>query len=480
MATDVQMTGVPPTTEDGELPHPSVVKQWTADQLFGFAPIQEILCREENQATFKEAQISGNAFLLRGDDLRFWMDNCQLPAGPSTDLADLAQKIKNIRRKISLGDASHFGSDEPANIPTVQSASVSGHGELPTPSVVEQWTRKDVLDYAPIKDILGHPEDWATFTRAKIDGKEFLLRGNDQFYWMNMCQLPAVPSLKLEDLAQRIKNIGKEKRRGNTFHLASDKLTNSFTAEPPTDPYTAERLECLHTLLWGQEERLLDTVFSDFQHPSCNHEANPPLNRHETQSAVKLSLSRNNIGYFLREAGCLPCGANELLARNAYREMYDILLQAQKDRLHDSEKDSISDMEKIILLILGQQGIGKTWFLSYVLVRRLLEGKPTIFQDCTTLGGDSVFTAATDYLIDGNGVRKMAVRPSLFELNNSDIWVLADRTPFGKPREFGEHKWLVVLTTTPREADYKKIVRKCSPRKFYLPTWDWGEVVATA
>jgi hypothetical protein len=144
-----------------------------------------------------------------------------------------------------------------------------------------------------------------------------------------------------------------------------------------------------------------------------------------------------------------------------------------------SEEGRIPAREKAIL-ILGQPGIGKTWFLSYVLVRRRLEGKPIIFQVGSYLGGDSRLNAVTHYLIDGHGVRELDERPPLFQLKNSDIWVLADQTPFGNPRELAEHNWLVVVTSSPREANYKYIVRECSPERYYLPTWGWDEVVAAA
>ena len=84
-------------------------------------------------------------------------------------------------------------------------------GELPPPSVVEQWTRKDLLDFTLIKDILEDPEDVTIFTHAKIDGRVFLKRGDDECYWMDRCHLPPGPSSNLADLAQRIKNMGKEK-----------------------------------------------------------------------------------------------------------------------------------------------------------------------------------------------------------------------------------------------------------------------------
>jgi len=100
----------------------------------------------------------------------------------------------------------------------VDAAPVDAHGEpptdseqLPTAAVVKKWTRKDLLDFTLIKDILEDPEDVTIFTHAKIDGRVFLKRGDDECYWMDRCHLPPGPSSNLADLAQRIKNMGKEK-----------------------------------------------------------------------------------------------------------------------------------------------------------------------------------------------------------------------------------------------------------------------------
>jgi len=63
--------------------------------------------------------------------------------------------------------------------------------------------------------------------------------------------------------------------------------------------------------------------FCDFQHLSWNRDTDPHINSGDTRTAVKLTLSR-----IASRAQRLPCGANELLVRNAYQEMYDILLEA--------------------------------------------------------------------------------------------------------------------------------------------------------
>jgi len=159
--------------------------------------------------------------------------------------------------------------------------------------------------------------------------------------------------------------------------------------------------------------------------------------------------------------------------------MYDILLKAQKGRMKYFEEGSIPDGKKIIL-ILGQPGIGKTWFLTYVLVRRLLKGKLTILQVGVSFIGDSRLSAAGHYLIDGNGFRQIDEVQLFFERDKADIWVLAVETPFGLPRVASEHIWLAVVTSSPREANYKHLVKQYPPEKYYLSTWDWHEVVAAA
>jgi hypothetical protein len=333
-----------------------------------------------------------------------------------------------------------------------------------------------LFDFAPIQKILWNEKNRATFQNAEISGSVFLERGDIYDFWFHRCGLPIGPSAGLAGLAQKIKYMDEQESPGNAFHFSSDKPANTFTVQSPLPPHSStkdfERLKFLHGLLWGQEECLGRTVFCDFQHPSWNRDTNPHINNDDTSTAVKLSLSDISSG-----EECLPCGASELLVRKPYEEMYDILLQAQKVRMKSSEEGRIPNREKIIL-ILGQPGIGKTWFLSYVLVRRLLEGKPIIFQVASNRGGNSRLNAVTHYLIDGNGVRELEERLPLFQLKNSDIWVLADQTPFGKPRSLTEHNWLVVVTSSPRVANYKYIVKECSPERYYLPTWDWDEVVA--
>jgi len=336
-----------------------------------------------------------------------------------------------------------------------------------------------LFDFVLKQRILGSDEIQTTFQNAWISGKAFLMRGDDLHFWTDVCHLPAGPSVELEGLAQRIKNMGKEESRGNAFHLGSNKPANTFTVQspPPPEKWSVEitRFNFLHRLLWRQEKHLGVTVFCDFEHPSWDRDTNPHING-QMWTAAKLSLS-DITGEDQLEDGYLPCEADELLVRKAYVEMYDILLNVQEDRLKYIQKSERIPNWKKFILILGQPGIGKTWFLSYVLVRRLLEGKPTVFQLAKF---DSASKSnSTHCLLDENGVRQID-SASIDKLRNPDIWVLADQKPVGAPRLAGGRNWLVVVTSSPRESNYHYLVKEYGPRTFYLPTWDWEEVVAAA
>jgi len=101
----------------------------------------------------------------------------------------------------------------------VDAAPVDAHGEpptdseqLPTAATVKEWTEAELLSFKQLRDILRNDENRKTFEKAQIDGEVFLQCGEDRRFWTGECNLPLGPSAKLAGLAQRIKNMGKEKR----------------------------------------------------------------------------------------------------------------------------------------------------------------------------------------------------------------------------------------------------------------------------
>jgi hypothetical protein len=254
-----------------------------------------------------------------------------------------------------------------------------------------------------------------------------------------------------------------------------------MTGKPSTLPGNLVTLRSLYHFLWAKQDSVHDDIFRTIELPLFNPKSDTdadtnPQETRDTWTAKILSLSSISGGPQFPATCCLPCGAGELLIREAYQEMYGILVKHQEVRLKNLQAGDPSHDDKICL-ILGQPGIGKTWFLSYVLVRRLLEGKPTIFQ----VNGDAVdFVDATHYLIDENGVNQMESF-ALTELRmDPEIWALADQKPVGPPRRVINHNWLVVMTSAPLEENYRRLVKEFSPETFYLPAWDWEEILAAA
>jgi uncharacterized protein (DUF3820 family) len=217
--------------------------------------VSHILKEDEDRAIFCKAGISGRAFLRDGDVRDFWLHQCGLPLGPSGDLAELSQTIKNVGKQKSRGNAFHLGSDEPANTFAVRSPHVPWDGELRPPSVVERWTEEDLLSFIESRNIL-NDKNRATFQNAEISGSIFLERGNIEDFWFRRCGLPIGPSAELARFAQTIKTMGKQKSRGNVFHLSSDKPANTVTVQSPLVPSDGVLQPPSVVERWTEEELL--------------------------------------------------------------------------------------------------------------------------------------------------------------------------------------------------------------------------------
>lgn len=81
MATDTKMEETPPVTTGGELQPPSMVEGWTEEELFNFILVRNVLRKPKYWMIFRNAEISGKAHLMGGDDLHFWVDVS--PAAPT-------------------------------------------------------------------------------------------------------------------------------------------------------------------------------------------------------------------------------------------------------------------------------------------------------------------------------------------------------------------------------------------------------------
>lgn len=79
----------------------------------------------------------------------------------------------------------------------------------------------------------------------------------------------------------------------------------------------------------------------------------------------------------------LPCArTNRLLTTQDYAELFTMLERHDDLFLADSKhEDSEPDTRNRHCVLFGNSGIGKSYFLDYLIVRRVLQGKDTILVD---------------------------------------------------------------------------------------------------
>jgi hypothetical protein len=186
----------------------------------------------------------------------------------------------------------------------------------------------------------------------------------------------------------------------------------------------------------------------------------------------------------------LPCGKNTILVRDAYKDSYDLLetyltnppckIEPGIDAQGNFFREEIFGVRPKIskaLVISGHPGIGKTFSNSYILVRRLLDGKPTILQMTET---DFRGTHHHHVLLHDGGVIFIDYKNFKKYCNDWTILVLADQKPQGILCNLKFHQWFVLVTSSPREDNYKSLVKHYSAPMFYMAPWSWNEIAAAA
>jgi hypothetical protein len=118
---------------------------------------------------------------------------------------------------------------------------------------------------------------------------------------------------------------------------------------------------------------------------------------------------------------------------------------------------------------------GKTYFLYYVLIDRLLRGSPTLFQMSGTL-----------YIFDERSVRVQS-KSSALDLGKfvaGTVWALVN----GDPKEAKLHPCivppvlpglLILLASSPKNKEDRGWLTQKSGFAYIMDNWDWTELVIT-
>ena len=236
----------------------------------------------------------------------------------------------------------------------------------------------------------------------------------------------------------------------------------------------------LYKYLWGKDSSLRDRIYSFSNVPHIRDGENSMLRM--------LSLRVGEEG--LQNAGLqLPCGLTDLLVRGSYEGALRLMNESEASRqlvtmnVEKRNDDGTTYTVRMPIpgtrqkvnrafIFSGHPGIGKTCFLSYVLVERLLKAQPTVLQ--TGSDSDGYFHILFDQL----GVRRVTSYDDC--LRDTAIWALTDQRPRGLASVFEYHRWLVVVTSSPRLENYKRIKKNHASPVYYMPEWTWEEVVAAS
>jgi len=183
--------------------------------------------------------------------------------------------------------------------------------------------------------------------------------------------------------------------------------------------------------------RVFDRLWRRRQHQTCIH-------------------SRDGFKYLdLRKLELQFEERTQLLIREEY-----IRLASKAEEVYETYLENRPPRPRGIV-VTGQSGIGKTCFLQWLLLERLLDGKPTILRTKK----DYAYFSANGFF-----------RISEFELPSpSNTWLLADPGlgAGGPPMRTG---LFTIFTTSPSEGIYKEWRKQNSARLFIMNPWTWPEL----
>lgn len=144
-----------------------------------------------------------------------------------------------------------------------------------------------------------------------------------------------------------------------------------------------------------------------------------------------------------------------LFVRKCHVDLFDIIMGLYKPQLPERG-----------IVITGNPGIGKSWFLSYCLLR-LANEKKTVFFESVRRDERWLFKP------DGTATQIKGDWP--LETEDPSTVFLFD--PYGgAPREPKRVTAFTVVASSPDKRNFKEFAKQTGSRKFYMPCWTWDEI----
>ncbi|EDR00963.1 uncharacterized protein LACBIDRAFT_312765 [Laccaria bicolor S238N-H82] len=195
------------------------------------------------------------------------------------------------------------------------------------------------------------------------------------------------------------------------------------------------------------------------------------IKEHVPDSAVALGEAEGRDLDPPKEAQVTIVDLTSLLKWTMEDANLDVLTPIFLARGEYTELDNFLESNDNHVLLLGQPGIGKTIYLTYCLLRRLIAGLPTIFVKTSDIR--YIFLDSGVYWIPCNSFNMSEDSPFTDRLDNT--LVLFDlNEEQSTPERF--YDWRVLVSSSPQSARYKEWVKHRGAEYWVMRTWSWEEI----
>ncbi|KAF8330174.1 uncharacterized protein EI90DRAFT_2973201, partial [Cantharellus anzutake] len=152
--------------------------------------------------------------------------------------------------------------------------------------------------------------------------------------------------------------------------------------------------------------------------------------------------------------------------RDEYREL-DAFVEEQR------QSDVARRSRRTPILLIGQPGIGLTVYLTYCLVNRLAEGKPTVLSKSRSMR--FAFLSSGVYHIPSNSFDDWD-NPEVSAAGSGDYGLSLFDLSLGEGVNTLVSRWRTLVASSPEPRKVDKWVKENHVKKFYMKTWSWQEV----
>ncbi|CUS07218.1 unnamed protein product [Tuber aestivum] len=235
-------------------------------------------------------------------------------------------------------------------------------------------------------------------------------------------------------------------------------------------------MEDLYTELWGRKVELVHDFGVRVPQPKENLAPGYAVSLSEALGTglPVLRFEQNFLHcnfQVLRVETLLPCGWNMILVRPEFRNLEHLCSQVWWEKW-SACPGSTKWGAKLDIAIVAQPGTGKSYFLSYLLARRLAMGEPTVYRE----------DDQKCYLFDEYTAGKEVNAEYLFRLPASEkerLWILTDDSITNRGWERQGNTWFIVFIARPAQMVLSESWRSNrNARIRYMTNWTWEEVFA--